>query len=117
MNKLYLVILLSSLTFFAHAQAGKSSEVNFTTDNSLSKVVRFYPNPASNIINFEFSKPVQRDYTLQVFNFVGKKVFELNGVSQKTSVSLTDFYRGIYIFQLRDKSGHIIESGKFQVSK
>lgn len=117
MNKLYLIIIFSSLTFFGKAQAGKSSEANFLADNLQSKVVRFYPNPASNIINFEFSKPVQRDYTLQVFNFVGKKVFESNAVSQKTSVSLTDFFRGIYIFQLRDKTGRIIESGKFQVSK
>jgi hypothetical protein len=117
MNKFYLIIIFSGFTFFAQAQAGKSSEVNFTSENALSKVVRFYPNPANSIINFEFSKPVQRDYTLQVFNFVGKKVYELNGVSQKASVSLTDFYRGIYIFQLRDKSGNIIESGKFQVNK
>jgi hypothetical protein len=25
------------------------------------------------------------------------------------------YYRGLYIFQLRDRSGRIIESGKFQV--
>ncbi len=117
MNKLYLIIIFSGLTFFTQAQTGKNSEANFMSDNVQSKVVRFYPNPAYNIINFEFSKPVQRDYTLQVFNFVGKKVFESNAVLQKTSVPLTDFYRGIYIFQLRDKTGRIIESGKFQVSK
>ncbi len=116
MNKLYLIIIFSCLAFFAHSQTGKISEANFTSDIQ-SKVVRFYPNPATNIINFEFSKPVQKDYILQVFNFVGKKVFESNAVSQKTSVLLTDFYRGIYIFQLRDKSGRIIESGKFQVNK
>jgi len=117
MNKFYLVIVFSFFTFFAHAQASKTSEINFTPVNLPSKVVRFYPNPASTIINFEFSKPVQRDYILQLFNFVGKKVFETNAVSQKTSVPLIDFYRGIYIFQLRDKTGRIIESGKFQVSR
>lgn len=117
MNKFYLVFLFSALSLFAKAQTGKSVEANFLSDNIQSKVVRFYPNPASSIINFEFSKPVQRDYILQVFNFLGKKVFESNSVSQKTSVALTDFYRGLYIFQLRDKTGRIIESGKFQVSK
>lgn len=116
MNKFYLLIIFSCLTFFARSQSGKISEPNFLPDIQ-SKVVRFYPNPATNIINFEFSKPVQKDYILQVFNFVGKKVFESSAVLQKTSVSLTDFYRGIYIFQLRDKSGRIIESGKFQVNK
>lgn len=117
MNRLYLIIIFSALSFCVQGQIVKSIEANFSLDNAQSKVVRFYPNPATSIINFEFSKPVQRDYILQVFSFVGKKVFELNGVSQKTSVPLTDFYRGIYIFQLRDKSGRIIESGKFQVSK
>lgn len=117
MNKFYLIIILSCFTFFAGAQTVKTGGPTFMSDNLQSKVVRFYPNPATNIINFEFSKPVQRDYILQVFNFVGKKVFESNAVLQKTSVPLADFYRGIYIFQLRDKSGRIIESGKFQVSK
>lgn len=117
MNKLYLVIIFSGLTFFTQAQTGKNGETNFMSADVPSKVVKLYPNPAYNIINFEFSKPVQKDYTLQVFNFVGKKVYELNAVSQKTSVPVAEFYRGIYIFQLRDKSGRIIESGKFQVSK
>ncbi len=116
MNKFYLIIIFSCFTFFANAQNGKTSEANFLSDIQ-SKVVRFYPNPATTIINFEFSKPVQKDYILQVFNFVGKKVFESNAILQKTSVSLTEFYRGIYIFQLRDKTGRIIESGKFQVNK
>jgi hypothetical protein len=117
MNKFYLIVVLSCFAFFANAQLAKSSDPAFLSDNVQSRVVKFYPNPASTIINFEFSKPVQRGFILQVFNFVGKKVFESNAVSQKTSVPLTDFYRGIYIFQLRDKSGRIIESGKFQVSK
>lgn len=117
MNKFYLIVLFSAFSFFTQAQTGKSLEANFLSYNPQLKVVRFYPNPATSIINFEFSKPVQRDYMLQVFNFLGKKVFESNSVSQKTSVALTDFYRGLYIFQLRDKTGRIIESGKFQVSK
>lgn len=116
MNKFYLIIIFSCLTFFAHSQTGKIGDAGLVPDVQ-SKVVRFYPNPATSIINFEFSKPVQKDYTLQVFNFVGKKVFESNAVLQKTSVLLTDFYRGLYIFQLRDKTGRIIESGKFQVNK
>jgi len=117
MNKFYLLFLFTAFTLFATAQESKTSDTPFASDLTRAKVLRFYPNPASGVINFEFLKPVQKDLTLQVFNFIGKKVFELNGVSQKTSVSLNDFYRGVYIFQLRDKSGRIVESGKFQVSK
>jgi hypothetical protein len=81
------------------------------------KVVRFYPNPASTVINFEFDQAIDRNYTLQIYNFVGKKVVERTNLAAKTSLPLNDFYRGVYVFQLRDKSGKIIESGKFQVAK
>ena len=37
-------------------------------------------------------------------------------ISPKTIVNVNDFYRGVYIFQLRDKSGKVIDSGKFQVA-
>ena len=42
---------------------------------------------------------------------------EIKPADQKIMVSLTDFYRGVYIFQLRDAQGTIVESGKFQVVK
>lgn len=82
------------------------------------KTVKFYPNPASGFINFEFADNYYNDsYTLVIFNFIGKKVEDLKVTDQKITVSLTDFYRGVYVFQLRDKQGNIIESGKFQVVK
>lgn len=116
MNKLYSLILFIAITLSANAQESKNTPASYT-DIAKTKVLKFYPNPAIDIINFEFLKPVQKDLTLQVYNFIGKKIFELNGVSQKTSVTLSEFYRGLYIFQLRDKSGRIVESGKFQVNK
>lgn len=117
MNKFYLIILFTGFTFFSRAQESKPGETAISTDPIKAKVLKFYPNPSSGVINFEFLKPVHRDLTLQVYNFIGKKVIELNGISQKTTVSLNDFYRGVYIFQLRDKTGRIVESGKFQVNK
>jgi len=81
------------------------------------KVMRFYPNPAVSIINFDFHQSVDKTYIFQIYNFLGKKVYENNNVMSKTSINLSDFYRGIYIFQLRDRNGIIVESGKFQVSK
>ena len=116
MNKLYFLILFISFSFFATAQDAKTNENN-GPEIVQAKVLKFFPNPAVTVINFEFIKPVSRELTLQVYNFVGKKVYELNTVTQKTTIPLTEFYRGVYIFQLRDKSGRIVESGKFQVAK
>ncbi|MDB5249310.1 MAG: type sorting protein [Segetibacter sp.] len=117
MNKFYLIILFTGLTIYAQAQAPKSSDLNFGGSTNQPKMMRFYPNPATSVINFELQKPIQREFTLQVYNFVGKKMFELNNISQKIIIPLSEFYRGVYIFQIRDKSGRIVESGKFQVIK
>lgn len=81
------------------------------------RIVKFYPNPATSIITFDFQQGYDKSYNLQIFNFIGKKVQEINNVTPKTTVNLNDFYRGIYIFQLKDKTGKVIDSGKFQVSK
>lgn len=83
------------------------------------KVVKFYPNPATSFVNFELPNTVvDKSYTLQVFSFSGRKMTEVAITSNKITITLSnDFYRGIYVFQLKDKNGRIIESGKFQVVK
>jgi len=81
------------------------------------KVIRFYPNPAISQITFDFQKKFDKTYSLQIYNFLGKKVYEAPAVDQKTIINLSDFFRGIYIFQLKDQTGKIIETDKFQISK
>lgn len=85
--------------------------------NDAVKTVKFYPNPAVSFINFEFNKNYDNSYSILIFNFLGKKIEELKVNDIKMTVSVSDFYRGVYVFQLRDKQGTIIESGKFQVIK
>jgi Secretion system C-terminal sorting domain len=84
------------------------------------KVVKFYPNPAVSYITFELDKDLNntnKTYSLQIYNFLGKKVYEVSAVTSQTKVDLTNFVRGLYIFQLRDQNGRITESDKFQVNK
>jgi hypothetical protein len=104
--------LLTSLT--ALSQSGPLP-ASGTQPNS--RILKFYPNPATSIINFDFISGYEKNCSFQIFSFVGKKVYELNNLSPKTKVNLNDFYRGIYIFQLRDRNGKVIDSGKFQVSR
>ena len=107
-----IITLLLSLTAKSQDRPTTSSAQEATT-----KIIKFYPNPATSIINFDFQKGYDKSYNFQIFNFLGKKVFEINNVTPRTIVNLTDFYRGVYIFQLKDKSGKMVDSGKFQVSK
>jgi len=83
------------------------------------KTIKCYPNPAISFINFEFRNDfVSKDYSLSVYSFTGKKVYEINITSAKATLTFTsEFYRGIYVYQLRDKGGKIVETGKFQVVK
>ncbi len=83
------------------------------------KTIKCYPNPAISFINFDF--PIDytsKNYSLQVYSFTGKKMYEVNVTSLKLTLTFNnEFYRGIYIYQLRDKDGKILETGKFQVNR
>ena len=106
------------MELFSAAGVHAQSRLGSFPDNGTAATVRFYPNPATSFITFEdFSKKYDKNYTIQLFNFLGKKVYEFTLADQKNIVNLSDFFRGIYIFQLRDPSGKIVESGKFQVNK
>lgn len=81
------------------------------------KTVKFYPNPAVSYINFVFEKDYNNSSSLIIYNFLGKKISEQKIGEQKINLSLNNFYRGIYIFQICDQRGQVLESGKFQVVK
>lgn len=81
------------------------------------KILKLYPNPAITFIKFEFEKRYESGYTLQVINFIGKQLYEAKNINANTTLDLSGYSRGVYIYQLRDASGRVVESGKFQVSK
>lgn len=105
----YILFFISiSLPGFSQSQANHGFQTQIS--------VKLYPNPATSFINFEFDKKVDPSYKIVIFSFIGKKVAEIQVTDQKITVPLTDFYRGIYIYQLRDGQGNIVASGKFQVA-
>jgi hypothetical protein len=81
------------------------------------KITKFYPNPAISFITFEIAKESNKNYTLLIFNFLGRKVKDISDVTPKTVVNLSDLVRGIYIFQLKEQNGRVTDSGTFQVNK
>ncbi len=114
MTKFLLIsIFILSITTVSLGQSRSTS-----TQTNAVKVIRFYPNPASSYINFEFQQGGElSNYSFKIFNFIGKRVFEQNNISPRTVINLSDYFRGVYIFQLTDRNGKIVESGKFQVVK
>lgn len=85
--------------------------------SNAARFVRFYPNPATTFINIEFQRNILKGSNFQVYNFLGRKVIEIQDITNKTRIDLTNYSRGIYIYQLKDGNGRIVESGKFQVEK
>lgn len=112
MKKIFYILLFIGFSFSGYSQTKPA-----LTTNDAVRSVKLYPNPAVSFINFEFSKNYDKSYTLVIFSFLGKKIDDIKVTDQKMTVSLSNYYRGIYIFQLRDSQGNIVESGKFQVVK
>ncbi|WJK48266.1 T9SS type A sorting domain-containing protein [Chitinophagaceae bacterium DXS] len=111
-KKAFLLVLLmaGSHVMFGHA-------TGFMADDKEPKVIKCYPNPAVAFVNFEFDKSIEKTATLQIYSFTGKKMADMPVSNAKITVQLDEYFRGIYVYQLRDKTGRIIESGKFQVTK
>lgn len=108
----YILIFIVAFNFGSFAQNRLAAYPDPAT-----KYIKFYPNPAIDVINFEFEKGYNKFFSFQIYNFIGKKIIDFKSIEQKINIPLVDFYRGVYIYQLRDKSGKIVESGKFQVIK
>lgn len=82
------------------------------------KVIKCYPNPATSFVNFEFNGAFDKDASLEIYSFTGKKMTNLPFLSSKITVQLNnDYFRGIYIYQVKDKNGKTVETGKFQVER
>lgn len=102
------------MLFASQSKAQSVFESPFTE----ARLVKFFPNPATTFIQFDFSDKVDlSEMNFKIFSFIGKKVFESNQLTSRTIVNLNDFFRGVYIFQLTDRNGKMIESSKFQVQK
>ena len=114
MKKLLLIGSIILLSTAAYSQTRPA----MGTAGSQATILRFYPNPATTVITFDFQKSYERGYSLQIFNAVlGRKMIEQTNIADKTTIDLGNFIRGVYVYQLFDRTGKLIETGKFQVSK
>lgn len=117
MRNLYSTFLLISFVICSSFSSDYPAYDNpFRLNDAPTKIQRFFPNPATQYIQFDFDKSVDKSYTLEIYNFIGRKMSSSTINDSKIIIYFNDnYYRGLYIFQLRDRGGRIIESGKFQV--
>ena len=115
MRKLLLIVSIILLTSVAYSQTTRSG---FANEGTQAGILRFYPNPATTVITFDFQRSYDKGYSIQIYNAVlGRKMFEQTNITEKFTIDLGNFTRGVYVYQLIDKTGKLVETGKFQVSK
>jgi hypothetical protein len=104
------IILLTAI--HSQGQSPRSTPVSEAGEK-----VKLYPNPATTYITIEIQKNYQKGMSIQVYHFLGRKMYESQNVGERTTLNLGDFSRGVYIYHVRDQNGRVIDTGKFQVSR
>ncbi len=92
-------------------------DVTFNSTNStlLNNKIKVYPNPAKNFVVIDFGKYFDKisDYSINIINSSGEKVFSSLFDKKKTKISVNTFGTvGIYFIQLKDGSGNLLEVKK-----
>lgn len=109
------ILLITSIILLTAITSQGQSSREPSTDGT--RIMKLYPNPAVTFIKFEAQKNIDKGYSLQIINFIGKQVYEEKNITSTTTLDLSSYTRGVYIYQLKDQSGKVLESGKFQVAK
>ncbi len=113
LKQIFYILLFTIGLNFTSASQNKISG----NGDGIPKLIKLYPIPATSVINFDFVSGYNKSFAFEIYNFTGKKVYELKNPPQKISLQLTNFSRGFYYYQLRDKNGRLIETVRFLVLK
>lgn len=82
--------------------------------------IHAYPNPAIESVRFDCMNLPASDYTLKIFNIVGRIVWkETHPMAGNKSirVELEHFKKGTYLYSLEDGKGHIVGTKRLVVIK
>jgi hypothetical protein len=90
--------------------------VTAVTNWSNGDYVKLYPNPVINMLQVEYRVGIQRELTLKVYDMSGREVMERKQLKSGDQVNMRGLLRGVYQYQLLDKVGKLITSGKIMIS-
>lgn len=86
---------------------------NFSLNNNLT--VKLYPNPAKEVLYFEFSRHLSKTNNLVIFDVLGNEVgsHTLKSKTPVQKINVSALSEGIYFYQLKDERDKIVTTGKF----
>lgn len=82
--------------------------------------IQAFPNPAVEWVRFDCTNLAPAEYTLKIFNIIGKCVWKKNYTLAGTTsfrVELEDFKKGTYIYSLVDQHGNTVGTKRLVVLK
>ena len=91
---IYILILLIGINFTSFAQYKNPAQ-----GEPIAKLIKPYPIPATTAINFEFQYGYDKYFTLQIYNFMGKKINDFKksyAYLNKTIRVSPNYYKGYY---------------------
>jgi len=92
--------------------SGKPSGINPVSQAHHTLV---FPNPASTQVTFRFS--AQNAEYVTVFDMTGREITKAEMKNGTSVINTASYSNGVYLFRLTDKSGNVLDNGKFTVQQ
>jgi hypothetical protein len=108
-NSQYSYVVVGSIgNKIANPNGGNATEVVVSNQR-----VSIYPNPATNVLNFDWETTTNQQYTLQVTDVLGKIVSSQQIAADQSTgqVDISTLTKGVYLYQVIGTSGTV--NGKF----
>ncbi|MDG1476736.1 MAG: T9SS type A sorting domain-containing protein [Vicingaceae bacterium] len=78
------------------------------TETNIINEINLYPNPTNGLININFGKNNLKNATLQVIDLLGKVIQTEDVTTQKTTLNLNKYSKGIYLVKFSNENGNKI---------
>jgi hypothetical protein len=78
--------------------------------------INVYPNPASTEVNFAITGNDMAQHA-DIYDITGKKINTYSIMNNLAAISTVNYAPGLYFYQVYDKSGALMKTGKFSVSR
>jgi hypothetical protein len=113
--------LAYTITSDAKSSAADRFEVVFKTSTNVVTAVtnwsngdyiKVYPNPVISLMQVDYKLGIQRELTLKVYDMSGREVLEQKKLKSGDQVNMSRLLRGIYQYQLIDKTGKLLMADK-----
>jgi hypothetical protein len=86
--------------------------VTAVTNWSNGDYIKVYPNPVVTLMQVDYKLGMQRELTLKVYDMSGREVLTQIKLKSGDQVNMSRLLRGIYQYQLLDKTGKLLMAGK-----